>query len=192
MKKQEYKNAIESKRKISSAYLKLLIENPKNLNVTEIVKLAGINRGTFYLHFNNVKDVDKHIENELAKNFKKLELEFREIQVDQTPEIILDKLNEILNEDLDFYRLIINAGSSNLMERIKKSILISISNNFKVMRYVMNYERFKVVIQYIAGGVIDAYTDWFNGNIDCTMQELSQFLTDLIKFGLKGVINYAN
>ena len=192
MKKQEYKNAIESKRKIASAYLKLLIENPENLNVTEIVKMAGVHRGTFYLHFENVKAVDQHIENELAKNFKNLELEFREIQVDQTPEIILHKLNEILRQDLDFYRLIINAGSSNLMERIKKSILISISNNFKVMRYVMNYERFKVVIQYIAGGVIDAYTDWFNGNIDCTLEDLSQYLTDLIKFGLKGVINYGN
>lgn len=190
MYKQEYKNAKLSKRKIASAYLKLLIEDPNNLNVTQIVKTAGIHRGTFYLHFENVKAVEQFIENELANNFKDLESEFREIQVDQNPEIILQKLNEILNKDLDFYKLIINAGSSNLMDKIKCIILVSISNNFKVMRYVMNYDRFKVVLQYIVGGAIDAYTSWFNGEMSCTLDELCEFLTTLIKTGLKGVINY--
>ena len=146
MKKQEYKNAIICKKKIASAYLSLLIESPDAINVTEIVKKAGIHRGTFYIHFENVKMVEKHIETELAKNFKDLETDFRSIQIDKAPEIIIEKLNEILSKDLEFYRLFITAAcNTNLMETIKKSILLSISNNFKVMRYVMNYERFKVV-----------------------------------------------
>ena len=193
MKKQEYKNSIISKKKIASAYLSLLIEDPDNVNVTEIVKKAGLHRGTFYIHFENVKSVEQHIENELAQNFKDLETDFRLVQIDKTPEIILHKLNEILEKDLDFYRLFIRAASNtNLMETIKKSILVSISNNFQVMRYVMNYERFKVVIQYITGGVIGTYTDWFKGNIDCTLEELSTHLTMLIKTGLKEFIQDAN
>jgi len=193
MEKQEYKNSIVSKKKIASAYLALLIENPDNVNVTEIVKRAGLHRGTFYIHFDNVKSVESYIENELAQNFKDLETDFRLVQIDKTPEIILAKLNEILKKDLDFYRLFIRAASNtNLMETIKKSILISISNNFQVMRYVMNYERFKVVIQYITGGVIGTYTDWFKGNIDCTLEELSTHLTMLIKTGLKEFIKDGN
>ncbi len=193
MQKQEYKNTIQTKKKISSAYLKLLIENPEAISVTEIVKRAEINRGTFYLHFENVKAVEKYIENELAQNFKDLELDFRQIQIDKTPEIILNKFNEILLRDLDFYSLFIRAASeTNLMETIKKSLLISISNNFKVMQYVMNYERFKTVVQYIAGGAINVYTDWFKGNIDCTIEELSQNLTLLIKHGLKEFIKDGN
>ncbi len=193
MQKQEYKNSILTKKKISSAYLELLVDNPGEINVTEIVKRADINRGTFYLHFENIKAVEKHIDSELAKNFKDLELDFRQVQIDQTPEIILNKFNEILLKDLDFYRLFIRAASeTRLMETIKKSLLISISNNFKVMQYVMNYERFKTVIQYIAGGAINVYTDWFKGNIDCTIEELSQNLASLIKRGLKDFINYGN
>ena len=173
--------------------MELLIDNPGEINVTEIVKRANINRGTFYLHFENIKAVEKHIDSELAKNFKDLELDFRQVQIDQTPEIILNKFNEILLKDLDFYRLFIRAASeTRLMETIKKSLLISISNNFKVMQYVMNYERFKTVIQYIAGGAINVYTDWFKGNIDCTIEELSQNLASLIKRGLKDFINYGN
>ena len=193
MQKQEYKNSIQTKKKIASAYLQLMIENPNEICVTEIVKKSGINRGTFYLHFENVKAVEKHIESELAKNFKDLELDFRQVQINQTPETILNKLNEILLKDLDFYRLFIRAASStNLMETIKKSLLISISNNFKVMRYVMNYERFKMVVQYIAGGAINVYTDWFKGNIDCTLEQLSENLTLLIKRGLKDFIKDEN
>ena len=193
MQKQEYKNSIQTKKKISSAYLELMIESPDELNVTEIVKKAQINRGTFYLHFNNVKDVEKFIENELAKNFKDLELDFRQVEINKTPEIILNKLNEILLKDIDFYRLFICAASeTNLMETIKKSLLISISNNFKVMQYVMDYERFKMVVQYIAGGAINVYTDWFKGNINCSLEQLSQNLTLLIKNGLKDFIKDGN
>ena len=189
MQKQEYKNSIQTKKKIVSAYLELMIENPQNLNVTEIVKKSGINRGTFYLHFENVKAVEIHIEKELAMNFKDLELDFRQVEINKTPEIILNKLNEILLKDLDFYRLFICAASeTNLMDAIKKSLLVSISNNFKVMQYVMNYERFKMVVQYIAGGAINVYTDWFKGNIDCTLEELSANITLLIKRGLKDFI----
>ena len=145
------------------------------------------------MHFENVKAVEKYIETELAKNFKDLELDFRQVQIDQTPEIILNKFNEILLKDLDFYRLFIRAASeTNLMDTIKKSLLISISNNFKVMRFVMNYERFKTVVQYIAGGAINVYTDWFKGNIDCSIEELSTNLALLIKHGLKDFIKDGN
>lgn len=193
MQKQEYKNSVLTKKKITSAFLHLLIEHPEEISVTEIVKRAEINRGTFYLHFENIKAVEKHIELELANNFKDLELDFRQVQIDQTPEIILNKFNEILLKDLDFYRLFITAASeTNLMDTIKKSLLVSISNNFKVMQYVMNYERFKTVVQYIAGGAINVYTDWFKGNIDCTIEELSKNLALLIKRGLKDFINHGN
>lgn len=193
MSKQEYKNSIQSKKKIASAYLHLMIEDPNNVSVTEIVKRANLHRGTFYLHFENIKAVEKFIEAELAMNFKELELDFRQIQIDKTPEAILNKLNEILKKDLDFYRLFIRAASeTNLMETIKKSLLLSISNNFKVMRYVMNYERFKMVVQYVAGGAINVYTDWFKGNIDCTLEELSANIAMLIKNGLKDFINDRN
>ena len=60
------------------------------------------------------------------------------------------------------------------------------------MRYVSDYERFKVVIQYVVGGSIDTYINWINGKINCSLDELCKNLTTLIKDGLKGVINYGN
>ncbi len=191
MKKAEYKNAILSKKKIASTYLTLLIETDNKFSVTDIVRVAGINRGTFYLHFKNLNDVAKFIEDELASNFKELEIDFRMSDIDHLPEVMIEKLNEILSKDIDYYKLIITASDDgNLMEKIKNSILKSISNNFKVMKYVTNYENFKIVVQYIVGGVVNVYTDWFKGNINCKLDELKDFLPNLIRNGIKGIIKY--
>ena len=127
MSKAEYKNAIASKKKITSTYLKLLVEDPNNISVTEIVKRAGINRGTFYLHFKNIAEVGKCIEDELAKKFKVLESDFWKVDIVQTPELILEKLNEIVSKDVEYYKLIIRiSDSKNLLENIKKSIFATV------------------------------------------------------------------
>ena len=189
MKKAEYKNSILSKKKISSTYLTLLIEADNKFTVTDVVNASGINRGTFYLHFKNLDDVAKYIEDELASNFKELEIDFRMADIDHLPEVMIGRLNEILSKDIDYYRLIITAtGNGNLMERIKNSILKSISNNFKIMKYVTNYENFKMVVQYVVGGVVNVYTDWFKGNINCKLDDLKHFLPTLIRQGIKGII----
>ena len=189
MKKAEYKNSILSKKKIASTYLKLLIETGNKFTVTDVVNAVGMNRGTFYLHFKNLDDVAKYIEDELASNFKELEIEFRMTDIDHFPEVMIERLNELLSKDINYYRLIITAtGNSNLMEKIKNSILKSISNNFKIMKYVTNYENFKMVVQYVVGGVVNVYTDWFKGNINCMLDDLKKFLPMLIRQGLKGII----
>lgn len=191
MKKAEYKNSIQSKKKITSTYLTLLIEKGDKFTVTDLVKRAGINRGTFYLHFKNLQDVSVYIENELAENFQEIEINFRQYDIDRSPEIILDKLNDILNKDLKYYKLFLTASDNNqLLEKIKKSILKLISNNFMVMKYVTNYENFKIVVQYIVGGVVNTYADWFKGNIDCELKDMSSFLANMIRSGLKGIITY--
>ena len=97
-----------------------------------------------------------------------------------------------MSKDLEYFKLVINASeNSNLMDRIKASILESISNNFQIIKYVSNYEKFKIVVQYIVGGVLDAYIDWFKGNIKCSLDEMSSFLAILIKNGVRGYITRA-
>ena len=189
--KAEYKNAIQSKKKICSAYLKLLVSKGKGFSVTDIVKQAQINRGTFYLHYSSIKDVERAIEEDLANNFKSLERDFRQVEIDKSPETIVNKLNEILSKDLDFYKNLIKVNDAYFfVEKLKTYIVKSISNNFMIMRYVMNYENFKIIVQYIVGGVLDTYIDWFKGNINCTLEELGNILCKMIKGGLKGYLNY--
>lgn len=192
MSKTEYKNSIQSRRKIASAYLSLLANKNNKFTVTDIVKKIGVNRGTFYLHFKNLDEVASYIEDELADNFKVIEEDFRQNEIDKSPEIILNKFNEIFSKDIEYYRLVINVCEQNtvLVEKIKRYLINTISNNFKVMKYVMDHENFKIVVQYIVGGVVNAYMNWFKGKINCDLSRLSLLLSKMIKDGLKGVIRY--
>ena len=186
--KNEYKNAIQTKMKIASSYLALSIEN-KKFSVIDVVKMAEINRGTFYLHFKNLNEVEKYIDDELAERFKTIEMSFRQIDISKEPEIVLNKLNEILLADLSYFRLVLQANkNSNLFIRIKNSILNSISNNFQIMKYVNDFERFKIFVQFIVGGVLTAYADWLNGEINCEIDKLSTNLSRVIKDAVRGYI----
>ena len=60
--KAEYRSSIRSKQMIKEALLSLMIEKPfDRISITDIVKKADINRGTFYAHYANTSDVLKSI-----------------------------------------------------------------------------------------------------------------------------------
>ena len=189
MVKAEYKNAIASKKKIISSYLSILATNPDKATVTEIVKHAKINRGTFYLHFKNVADISICIENELAQRFKVLESDFWQIDIVTEPEAILHKFNQIISQDIEYYKLIISVNESkNLLAKIKTSIFATVCNNFKIMKYVTDIERFKTVVEYVISGCLNSYISWIMGEIKCSLETLTELLTRLIREGLRGCI----
>ncbi len=193
MSKYEYNNSINTRRNIIQAYLKLDTGESPCFNVTDIVKSLKINRGTFYLHFNSLDAVKQCIEDSLAVDFKPIEQDFRLSEIDKSPEIIINKLNEILLKDIEYYNLLLNSNMhSKLSSRVKISLLNSISNNFQVMKYVMNYEHFKMVVEFIVGGLITTYKEWFKGRLDTTLDDISVMLGKMIRLGLKGCISYGN
>ena len=66
--KAKYKNAIRSKMLIRNALITLLNKKPlSDISVTDIVKFADINRGTFYNHYSNPLDILEEIKNELME-----------------------------------------------------------------------------------------------------------------------------
>ncbi len=54
--KATYRNSVKSKKLIRSALITLLEKKQEitNITVSDIVKTANINRGTFYNHYNNL------------------------------------------------------------------------------------------------------------------------------------------
>ena len=64
--KATYRNSIRSKELIRKAIITLLDQEKSisEISVSDIVKVANINRGTFYNHYNNVIEVIDEIENE--------------------------------------------------------------------------------------------------------------------------------
>ena len=163
----------------------------KKVTVTDIVKMAGINRGTFYLHFESVDDLSKQLEHKLIQNFKVIEHEFRICEIDKTPEVVLEKINKLLMQDLNLYKLLLSSNKFvELSEGIREAIKQSICNNFQVMKYITDINHFKMVLEYVTGGVFSIYTAWIRGLISCDIDYVTKYSSMLIINGLKGVIKY--
>ncbi len=66
MEKSEYRNSVRSRRLICDALLELMNEKPlKKITITDIVKRADVNRGTFYLHYGSISDVINELQETL-------------------------------------------------------------------------------------------------------------------------------
>ncbi len=65
----EYRSSIRSRLLITNALLSLAKKKPfEDITITDIVKEADINRGTFYAHFKDTSDVLRLIESEYTEN----------------------------------------------------------------------------------------------------------------------------
>ncbi len=65
----EYRSSIRSRLLITNALLKLIkVKDFGEITITDIVKEADINRGTFYAHFKDTSDVLRFMESESVEN----------------------------------------------------------------------------------------------------------------------------
>lgn len=161
------------------------------MKVTDIVTMAGVNRSTFYLHFASVDDLKCQLENQLISDFRAIEHEFRLCEIDKNPELVLNKINNLLLSDLKLYRMLLSSDhATTLSRRMREAIKQSISNNFQVMKYITDINKFRMVVEYITGGVFSVYIAWIQGLINCDIEYITEYCASLIINGLKGAIRY--
>src|SRR5208337_1117624 len=111
--KAEYRSSIRSKRLIRQAFVELLQEKElEKISVTDIIRRADINRGTFYAHYQDTQAVIEQIENEIIEKMLEFLGEFRFQNFFQDPLPLLLKISTYLEEDLEFYRILINSNGS--------------------------------------------------------------------------------
>lgn len=65
------KSSIKTKALIKETFIEMLGEKKElsNINVSDLVKKANINRSTFYAHYDNIYDLAKEYENEIIDTF---------------------------------------------------------------------------------------------------------------------------
>lgn len=180
MAKAEYRSAIRSRKLIKEALADLLQEKPLDkITVTDVVNQAQINRGTFYAHYADIPDVINHLIQQTFSNI-------RDALSDQPrnfvgiPHTLLARIQMILEEDLDFYRKIMNSSASALMQeqlvRITLDYLLQREEDFGFG----NHEQYVLMIRFCAGGLSNLYHDWFAGQLPFSLDELTRRAENLL------------
>lgn len=163
-----YRNSIRSKELIRDAVIKLLVKHQdlNEVTVSDIVKQANINRGTFYNHYNNVADVIYEIKDELIV---KLDNALKNLDANNIGNIsvFFDIITEFLSENEEMYK--------NIIPYVSKEILYGMANRIiKQARSTLlqNPTISEMDLNILGNGIAGTYMQYFANNIPYSLQQL--------------------
>ena len=183
MGKYENKN-FQTEEKIKKAYMGLYSRKPpKDISVTEICREAGINRCTFYLHYDDVDDLYDRIVREILSETEKrtrhlsrhniYESQKRNMKEDMAMVDALTYFREV--KDYMIPLMMPERGSA-FREDLRASIAELFYAAFAY--YDQSFgERQEYVIRFITGGIVDDIYLWLL-NDDVPVEEMSVFFMD--------------
>lgn len=174
-KKAEYKSSIRSRRLIKQAFIELMQEkNIEKITVTDIITRADINRGTFYAHYKDTRDVMEQIINEIIIKVKGFigEMHYKNFFKDPMP--LLSEISDWLKKDLKFYKILINSrGSEHFLAKLRDIIVKQIQTDSDIPEHIKKTPQFFIYTHFIAGGIINLYQVWLQGDIDNSIEEIN-------------------
>lgn len=184
MAKAEYRSAIRSRKLITQALVDLLDEKPlEKITVTDIVKQADINRGTFYAHYESVEGVVVSIFENAYAVIRNALTEYT-TEERPNPALMLNQLQIVLEQDLEFYRKIFSSDVSlYIYEHITAEIMSYVLEQEEALATSTTHEDFLFYTSFYSGGIIKLYRDWFAGKLpfsfDALTEKASQELKEL-------------
>jgi len=185
--KAEYRSAIRSRRMIREAFLELVKEKDINkITVTDIVKRADLNRSTFYAHYADVRAILEEIENEVIDKMLEIlkKFEFKNFFNNPTP--LLLEVSRFIERNQEIYQILLNApGSEIFLKKLKHIFAQYMLGDTDIPEYLKDSKMVNLRISYFAGGIIHMYSEWFDGNLDCSLNDIALEVSKLLSLEAK-------
>lgn len=180
--KKEYRSAIRSRKLIRQAFMELLKEKPfEKITVTDIVNYADINRSTFYAHYPDVMGLLDAIQEEIVVFLEQYLRKVSFSDLLENPTHYLRLLIKMAGENEELYRLLSNSTVAvKQTENMKKILAERILSTVEVPdRYKDSFE-FEFAVRFYLAGFIDIYSQWIKGELDCTIEDIVQGVSNMI------------
>ncbi len=182
--KSQYRSAIRSRKYIKNAFSELLQKKDlDSITVTEVVRLSGLNRGTFYAHYNNITDVLEEIEKEVTDKILSLFSAYKSNIIDN-PTPFLREIADFLQKDFDFYKRLISAKvGENFIDKLKEFFINTVIEEIKTDE-MQDKAKFVLIVRFYTNGFANMYVDVFKGKLSVTLDKLTQMMGEIIAVGI--------
>ncbi|MDD7213008.1 MAG: TetR/AcrR family transcriptional regulator [Candidatus Enterosoma sp.] len=185
--RKEYKNAVESKRKIKQAIYDLIKEKQsiKSITITEIVEKAGINRGTFYNHYKSIPEVLNDIEKDLITSFsKRFDKTYEILSFEEKTKVFFRSLTLFIKENETELSFLLKAIPQLLFTDMQTTVLGSYQSILlqALKEQLPTEENREANLTYniIASGITSAYLNYLKHTSDYTLEEIEHHIIQLI------------
>ncbi len=169
------KSSVKTSKAIRKAFVELLSEKKqiRKISVTELVERVGINRGTFYSHYDDIYSVADEFENELFDKF------FDKEKVDEFKDLLdyMDKFFAFCEENAEYYRLICRSDdvfllAKRVVDNLEEVFVRECEENPKIA----DKENLKVEIDVFLNGVVTEYVKYCRGLSAAKPEEISRYV----------------
>lgn len=163
-----------SSKKIENAFLDLLLgNNYEDITTSKICSRAGINRSTFYAHYDDINDLIIKIESEFAKGVASI-FDFGLRQTNQA----FVEMFEFIKQNKHFYKAFLSIPYTTFAEaRTKNNILTNIKDNDKNLDEIEVFYR----ASFFGAGIKEMCRIWLERDCKESPEEMAQLLLNEYK-----------
>lgn len=160
---------------LEEALLKLLQEKTiYEISIKELCDVAGINRSTFYKHFNSQFDLLMYMEDKFMKEIGEcLKSYGQKISLNKR----LIKILDLIKDNLSFTKLLLNNNIDPefATKLFKKPDIVDVINNDNIFTYTdPKMKQYAVIFKM--EGCFSVLKSWINNNCDISSKQLSEYL----------------
>ena len=180
--KAEYRSSIRSKTMIKEALLDLMVEKPfDKITITDIVKKADINRGTFYAHYDNTSEVLRSISasviDEIASVFKAK----NNSDALWNPRGYLKQISDFFLTNPNYFaRLVATDKISEVLNDARHSAIEKILNDLGTDLPDSARAQLAILLDYSISGITALYTDILLEKIPVTLEDSAEYIANLL------------
>ena len=160
---------------LEEALLKLLQEKTiYEISIKELCDVAGINRSTFYKHFNSQFDLLMYMEDKFMEEIGEcLKSYGQKISLNKR----LIKILDLIKDNLSFTKLLLNNNIDPefATKLFKKPDIVDVINNDNIFTYTdPKIKQYAVIFKM--EGCFSVLKSWINNNCDISSKQLSEYL----------------
>ncbi len=180
--KSEYRSSIRSKALIKEALLSLMIEKPfEKISISDIVRRADINRGTFYAHYENASDVLKSISSSVVDEIALLISPYDPGRVLDCPENFIAQITLFLLRDPDYYAKLLQCDKFHeVLDEARYTAINKVVERYEDVLPEDERRLLVLVLDYAISGVLTIYTDILLEKVPIKLEESVSYISLLL------------
>ncbi|PCM41768.1 TetR family transcriptional regulator C-terminal domain-containing protein [Mammaliicoccus sciuri] len=182
----------KSKRAIKQAFIELLTENNLDrITIQQISDLADVNRGTFYLNYEDKYALLDEMENEQIEKIKGfVDIRKMDLSTKTSNRFIEDFANKVIKnvithieQNMEFYQVILNLERKSQIEEqladiVRSNIKHLIGNKDNVFGIPENY-----YLSYVIGSMMSMIKYWVSDENRVSVEELVNYVSTIASTG---------
>ena len=177
-KKAEYRSSLRSKMLIRNALVTLMQQKPfEKITITDIVKEADINRGTFYAHYHDTAEVLDKIREEVVQDVLAAAKLMTPDEIIQDPSELFSNLGQLMEKNRKYYRTLLSIGCSMEILSSAKSAVIEYISTAKAISEYPDQAYIRCALDALAAAVTEAYLDAIIGKVDMSIKQVTQLVS---------------